>query len=93
MALNSNEMKSKFKQTILTGLRREFTGKWTPSDAEESWTKLANAISDIAADIVQEIVSKAEVIAGIPVDTKGIANSPGLPEKETGATTATGKIK
>lgn len=73
MAMNPSGLKSKLKSTIYDGLKAQFgpaaaTGKnYTPiSDAQ--WEKLAEAISGIAADIVTEIKSNAEVKQGIPTD-------------------------
>ena len=69
MALVGPAIKSKFKSTIHAGLVREFSqaigqGKNYPPVADEFWNKLANAISDIAMDIVDEIHSNAEVVPG-----------------------------
>ena len=69
MPLVASAMKKKFKATIKDGLKREFgsaAGKGTdyPPIAEEQWDKLANAISDIAADIVSEITTNALVMPG-----------------------------
>jgi hypothetical protein len=83
MALQSSAIKAKFKQRIYNGLKREFSGAVAkgsgfPPIADGVWMQLADAISDIAMDLVEEIRSNAEVLPGIPTPT--------------GATTGKGKI-
>jgi hypothetical protein len=87
--MDANGLKSKLKQTILNGLKAQFAGGIPgggESSAEANWTKMAEAISGIAADIVAEITSNAEVMPGITVSTVG------SPAAQTGPTTAPGKI-
>lgn len=84
-------MKAKFKDTIFAGLKREFGSATAKGDgyspvAEEFLQKLASAISDIAADIVDEMHTNAQIAPGIPVATAG------SPAAQTGATTGPGKI-
>lgn len=91
MPLVSSAMKAKFKDTIFQGLKREFRvelsrgEKYSPI-AEEMLLKIASAVSDIAADIVSEIQSNAQVVPGIPVATKGSQTA------QVGTTTGPGKI-
>lgn len=84
-------IKAKYKQRIYDGLKREFGNiKAIPGYgdiADQYWLKLADAISDIAIDLVNEIHSNAEVVEGIPVDTNG------TPTHHTGVTIAPGKIR
>lgn len=91
MPLVGPAMKAKFKDTIKAGLQREFSGEASkgqgyPPVAEEMWTKLADAISDIAMDIVTEIQTNAQVLPGQQVVTAG------SPTTQTGATVSPGKI-
>ena len=91
MPLVSASIKAKFKDTIYAGLKREFSpalskGDGYPGVADEFLMKLASAISDIAADIVDERHSNAQIAPGIPVATAG------SPAAQTGATTGPGKI-
>jgi hypothetical protein len=73
MALNPAGLKSKMKNTIYNGLKAQFSASaaegvnYTP-EADAQWQKMAEAISGIAADIVTEIVTDAEVAPGIPVN-------------------------
>ena len=83
MPLSKSKLKQEMKQRIYNGLKREFSaevakGQGFPPIADGFWLKLADAISDAAFDIVQDIQSDAEVQPGIPTPT--------------GATTGTGKI-
>lgn len=82
MPLVGAAMKAKFKKTIEAGLAKNF-----PNEPKESWGQLADAISDIAMDIVEEITTNAEVSPGISVATTG------GPAAQSGATIAPGKIK
>jgi hypothetical protein len=91
MPLIGPAIKSKFKDTIYSGLKREFSAAAGKGDqysgvADEFWLKLASAISDIAMDLVDEMHQNAMVSPGIPVATAG------SPVAQTGATTAPGKI-
>jgi hypothetical protein len=71
MPMQPAALKSKMKQTIYNGLKAQFGGEvakgtnYTPA-ADPMWEKMAEAISGIAADIVMEIVSNAQVLPGIP---------------------------
>jgi hypothetical protein len=64
-------LKSKMKETIYNGLKAQFGGdaaqgtNYTPV-ADAQWQKMAEAISGIAADIIMEITSNAQVLPGIP---------------------------
>ena len=82
MPLVGSAMKSKFKDTIMKGLKASFGGPEAPADAEKSWAKLAEAISGIAMDIVDELHNNASVAPGIP--------TAGSPASQT--TVAPGKI-
>jgi len=85
MPLQGSEMKARFQATIHAGLARVFASD-TDSQADPSWAKIADAISDIAMDIVTEITTNAQVVPGIPVATAG------SPVAQSGATTGSGKI-
>jgi len=94
MPLVAPAIKSKFKDTIYAGLKREFTaavsqGQNYPPIADEFWLKLANAISDIAMDLVDEIHSNAMVVPGQAVMIPA-TSPPGAPS--AGQTVAPGKI-
>ncbi len=71
MPMQPAALKSKMKETIYNGLKAQFGGsaaqgqQYSPV-ADEQWQKMAEAISGIAADIVMEIVSNAQVMPGIP---------------------------
>jgi len=90
MALNGKALKSKMSERIFQGMKRVYTEVnstqgYSPV-VEAQWKKMADAISDIALDIVSDIQANAEVKPGISVATTG---SPGA---HTGNTTGTGKI-
>lgn len=86
MALDPMSMKDKFKKRIFDSMKREFADKYAPPDVEDSWKKLADALSDIAIDLVQEITTKAQVLPGIPVATAG------SPAAQSGSTVGPGQI-
>lgn len=91
MPLVAPAIKAKFTATIHAGLQREFSpaiakGQNYPPLADEFWLHLANAISDIAMDIVDEIHNNAQVVPGQQVVTSG------SPTNHTGATASPGKI-
>lgn len=71
MPMQPKALKAKMKTTIYNGLKKEFApdiSKGINYDpiADQYWQKLAEAISGIAADIVTEIVTNAQVSQGIP---------------------------
>ena len=71
MPMQPAALKSKMKETIYNGLKAQFGGEVSKgtnyqSAADPMWEKMAEAISGIAADIVMEIVSNAQVMPGIP---------------------------
>lgn len=82
MPMNPAGLKSKMKATIYNGLKAQFGGDaaqgnpYTPT-ADAQWQKMAEAISGIAADIVMEIVSNAQVNPGIPTPAGGPTVAPG----------------
>lgn len=63
-------LKAKMKSTIEAGLAKNFPDVSGTAQyggvSKEMWTKIADAISDIAADIVLEIQTNAQVLPGIP---------------------------
>lgn len=71
MPMNPSALKTKMKDRIYNGLKAQFGGdvaegtNYTPV-ADAQWLKLAEAISGIAADIVMEITTNAQVNSGIP---------------------------
>lgn len=91
MPLQGPEMKQKFQTRIHSGLARVFgsdaaAGAGYPAIADPFWTKLADAISDIAMDVVNEIQQNAEVMPGQAVVTAG------GPSSQAGTTVSPGKI-
>jgi hypothetical protein len=92
MPLNPTAMKAAFQATIQAGLQRVFEAEVSQATgyapiSQEHWAKIADAVSDIAMDIVTQITTNAEVLPGIPVATTGSAMA------QTGATTAPGQIQ
>lgn len=72
MALSGSKLKAEMQQRIYAGLQRVFSsavaqGAGYPPIASEAWMELADAISDSALAIVQDIQSDAEVLPGIPI--------------------------
>jgi len=91
MPLVAPEMKAKFQSRIHAGLTRVFgsdvsAGQGYPPIADPFWAKLADAISDIAMDVVDEIQQNAQVVPGQQVLTNG------SPTTHTGNTISPGKI-
>lgn len=91
MPLQGSAIKARFMSTIHAGLKREFSketsqGQGYDPVADEMWKKLADAISDIAVDLVAEIQTNAQVEAGQQVITSGSATN------QTGSTTSPGRI-
>jgi len=82
MPLVASEMKAKFQTRIHAGLARVFSSDHD-SQVDAQWMKMADAISDIALDLVMEIQTNAEVVPGQAVATSG----------GPGATVAPGKIQ
>ena len=94
MALQAAEMKARFQTRIHSGLRRVFSrfvaqGKGYPPIADEMWELLADALSDIAIDIVNEIHQNAEVVPGQAVVIP-VTSATGSPS--AGTTVSPGKI-
>ena len=81
MALSSSKLKREMQQRIANGLARVFSSAVAqasgyPPIAASAWNELADAISDIAIDIVNDIQNDAEVLPGISTPT-GPTNGPG----------------
>ena len=94
MPLVAPEMKAKFQDRIHAGLTRVFSadvaaGKGYPPIADPFWNKLADAISDIAMDIVNEIHENAQVVPGQAVLIP-LTGAPSTPS--SGTTISPGKI-
>lgn len=94
MPLVAPEMKARFQSRIHAGLARVFSpdvaqGKGYPPIADPFWAKLADAISDIAMDVVDEIHQNADVVPGQQVLIPA-TNAPGAPS--AGQTISPGKI-
>jgi len=94
MALNSSAMKAKFKSRIFSGLQRVFQAEVDAAPgyapiAAASWEKIADAVSDIAMDIVSEMQTNAEVTPGQAVTGTFIGTGSG---PVTGTTTSPGHI-
>jgi hypothetical protein len=86
-------MKAKFQSRIEAGLQRVFSqaasqGQGYSSIAQQQWMMLADAISDIAMDVVIELTTNAEVVAGQSV----VGVGGGIPGPVTGTTVSPGKI-
>jgi len=80
MPLVASEMKAKFQARIHDGLARVFASD-TDSQVNAQWMKMADAISDIAIDLVLEIQTNAQVAPGQAVSTPagpGATVSPGM---------------
>ena len=93
MPLQAATMKAKFKDTIVKGLKREFAGDASKgegysAEAEANWLKMANAISDIAIDLVNEIHANATVAPGQSI----VGVGGGVPGPVSGTTVSPGKI-
>lgn len=88
MAMNSEALKAKMKQTIYNGLKAQFGSdvskgsNYTP-EADAMWQKMAESISGIAADIVMEITQNAQVMSGIPTAGSPAAQASVAPGKIT----------
>ena len=71
MPMDPVALKAKMKTTIQAGLAKNFgdvsgtSGYGSISAAQ--WEKIADAVSGIAADIVTEITTNAEVLPGIAI--------------------------
>jgi hypothetical protein len=93
MALNASNMKALMQSRIHAGLQRVYSsyvakgGSNYPPIADEMWALLADAISDIAMDVVEQIQDTAEVVPGQQVQTTDSAGDSG-----TGQTISPGKI-
>jgi predicted nucleic acid-binding Zn ribbon protein len=91
MPLVAQEMKAKFQSRIYDGLQRVFgseaaQGQNYSPEAQKQWQMMADAISDIAMDIVTELTTNAQVLPGQQVLTNG------SPSTQTGATITPGQI-
>ncbi len=94
MPLIGPAIKSKFKQSIYNGLKREFNSAASKGEgyggvADEFWQKLAEAISDIALDMVEEITTNAMVMPGQTI----VGVGGGIPGPVNGSTVSPGQIK
>jgi hypothetical protein len=85
MPLVASEMKAKFQTRIHAGLARVFSSDHD-SQVDAQWMKIADAVSDIAMDIVTELTTNAEVVPGQAVATAG------SPTAQVGTTVSPGKI-
>jgi len=99
MPLVGAKLKNKMKETLEKSLKEKFAKDAKDNDkATEMWTKMADAISEIAVDIVTAIQQDAEVAPGIQIlvnpgiPTAGSAAAQVTTGPGNGATTATGKI-
>ena len=85
--MNPAALKAKMKETIYNGLKAQFSSEASQGQAyspiaDAQWQKMAESISGIAMDIVEEITKNAQVAAGIPTAGSPVAQ----------ITVATGKI-
>jgi hypothetical protein len=99
MPLVAAKLKGKLKETIEKNLKDQFAKDSKDNEkAQEMWTKMAEAISHIATDIVQALQQDAEIAPGIPITVNPGIPTAGSPAAQTtvgpgtGATTSTGKI-
>jgi hypothetical protein len=89
--LVTSDVKAKFQSRIYAGLQRVFGGEaaegtnYSP-EAQKQWQMMADAISDIAMDLVNEIQSNAQVNAGQQVLVSGSAST------QSGSTISPGTI-
>jgi|GEM_PF-5291099 len=93
MPLIASAMKSKMKESIYNGLKKNFGPAAAKGDqydpvADEQWKKMADAISEIAADIVSEITSNAMVVPGQSI----VGVGGGIPGPVSGSTVSPGQI-
>jgi len=69
MALNGPGLKAKMAKSIKAGLARNFSDVSGTSGysgiSEAQWVKIADAVSDIALDIVLAMTTEAQVAPGI----------------------------
>lgn len=94
MPLVAPAIQAKFKDRIFKGLKKNFSAATSKGDgyssvSEEFLEKLADAISGIAIDLVEEITTNASVLPGQAV----VGVGGGVPGPVSGATTAPGMIK
>jgi hypothetical protein len=93
MPLVATEIKQKFQDRIHQGLKRAFNsdaskGQSYDPVADANWAKMADAISDIAMDLVTELTTNAMVVPGQQV----VGTGGGVPGPMTGATITPGQI-
>lgn len=99
MPLVAEKLKSKLKETLEKNLKEQFSKDSKDNEkAAEMWTKMAEAISHIATDIVSALQQDAEVAPGIQVLINPGIPTAGSPAAQVttgpgqGTTIATGKI-
>lgn len=81
MALNSNQLKAQMQSRIYNSLLRVFGADIQNTNSDiltQGLTRLSDAISDIAYDIVSEIQSNAEVVSGQQVTGTAKVTEDGL---------------
>ena len=88
MALNAASMKAAFQIRIMNGLQRVYSsevnqGSGYAGISQQQWAMLADAISDIAIDLVLQMQTEAEVLPGQSVVTNTGAGSTVSPGKIT----------
>lgn len=88
--LDGNALKAKMSERIFEGLKRVYTKVDATANyssvVEAQWRSMADAISDIALDIVADIQQNAQVNPGISVVTSG------GPSTQSGSTITPGTI-
>lgn len=81
MALNGPALKAKMALSIKAGLKRNFSDVSSTAGyagiSEAQWIKIADAVSDIALDIVLALTTQAQVAPGIPTVAGGTTTAPG----------------
>lgn len=85
--LIGSKLKKTMEARLIAALTREMESELSANPAAAaSHRKLAAAISDIALDIIDCLLSDAQIAPGIPVATVG------GPTAQSGTTTAPGKL-
>jgi len=89
MPIVATALKAKMKTRLVNAFKQAFAEDGATNDqASASWEKQAEAISSIAEDICNLLLTEAQVAPGIAVTGAG----GGVPGPMSGATTAPGKL-
>lgn len=93
MPLVAPAMQAKFKKRIFDGLKAKMSSATSKGDSysavsEEFLEKIADAVSGIAIDLVEELTTNAQVLPGQQI----VGVGGGVPGPVQGATVSPGKI-